>query len=783
MNQLVFDQRRAPETLIQLLDTLLQQWLDLPPAVRQQIDEQRRRLRQALPTLPALQRSGRVIALLQELEAIPAVAAIGGAILQAGKGPSMRMIAQLSDEQVRDLLNVLARPAPAEPDTAAAPVQVVAFQLHVNVLDKVTGDGALPVVIYLTPDTRPAEQQVDAILIPFADLRQPVIVDVLLSAPALRETSSAWLRAIAVYAVGRSLPAVYLLATDGSMGRQSLQVYFYQALGNAVRVIDIQSPHEAKSVAPALPAAGPTRGLSSADAVDYYTDIRFADQLLRQTLQPLLIRLTLEQSKTSAVTGKASVAFADPRQAELIEVILNAPPELSERTESNRRVLRLFRQTDSQPAVFLLQAGDQLGPHRLSIDFYHRGRLILNVELTSEIVDQLTPPAAGGPQQKTAPALDDLVANPPPPPDLELRIYYDPATRRMNFQLHAEQAELGYQRRDMGEIRLAADPSQFLEQRFLHLSELAVRTVESLSEDDSAVQTDELTVIGQGLFAELFPPALQKEYWRLKALREAGQLRSLVIISDEPWAPWELIKPFWYDETQDQVHEDGFLAETFELARWLPKRGLAPDVDVSAARLVAPALNLAYSELERQFFAGLQQKGLDVGQPLGLRTEVLATLQSARIKLLHLAAHGNVRHENINESPLELDNREYLRPSDLVGQRTVALRRERPLVFLNACHSGQIGFALTGLGGWAEKMVGDIGVSAFVGTLWEVNDLLAAKFAIRFYEQLMAGQTLGQAFQAARRYIHQLAPANSTWLAYTLYADPNARVSWRGLQA
>ena len=38
--------------------------------------------------------------------------------------------------------------------------------------------------------------------------------------------------------------------------------------------------------------------------------------------------------------------------------------------------------------------------------------------------------------------------------------------------------------------------------------------------------------------------------------------------------------------------------------------------------------------------------------------------------------------------------------------------------------------------------------------------------------------TLGAAFHAARMYKKDKNPANSTWLAYTLYGDPNIRVTW-----
>src|SRR5690606_23350175 len=80
-------------------------------------------------------------------------------------------------------------------------------------------------------------------------------------------------------------------------------------------------------------------------------------------------------------------------------------------------------------------------------------------------------------------------------------------------------------------------------------------------------------------------------------------------------------------------------------------------------------------------------------------------------------------------------------------------------------------------------VIADVGASAFVGTLWEVNDLLAAEFAIVFYDRLLAGDTLGQAFYAARLAVRDRQPDNPTWLAYVLYGDPNSRVVWGSEEA
>jgi CHAT domain-containing protein len=119
-----------------------------------------------------------------------------------------------------------------------------------------------------------------------------------------------------------------------------------------------------------------------------------------------------------------------------------------------------------------------------------------------------------------------------------------------------------------------------------------------------------------------------------------------------------------------------------------------------------------------------------------------------------------------------------LTPADLMGGDLSGIRTRRPLVFLNACHSGQVALGLTGLGGWADKFFREARASAFVGTLWEVSDDLAAEFAHTFYTLLADGKPLGEALRAARLHIRDKEQANPTWLAYALYGDPNGKVTF-----
>jgi CHAT domain-containing protein len=173
----------------------------------------------------------------------------------------------------------------------------------------------------------------------------------------------------------------------------------------------------------------------------------------------------------------------------------------------------------------------------------------------------------------------------------------------------------------------------------------------------------------------------------------------------------------------------------------------------------------------------LADYGVALRTDLQTKAEVLALVQEGKTQLLHVASHARFNADHPDASPLLLYDDDLL-PDEIDYRLIGRWRTARPVVFFNACEAGRIEYKLTGLGGWAEKFINDVRATAFVGTLWQVNDALAAEFAKIFYDELLAGQTLGAACFRARLHIKELAPANPTWLAYTLYGDPNTVVAW-----
>jgi CHAT domain-containing protein len=182
---------------------------------------------------------------------------------------------------------------------------------------------------------------------------------------------------------------------------------------------------------------------------------------------------------------------------------------------------------------------------------------------------------------------------------------------------------------------------------------------------------------------------------------------------------------------------------------------------------------LSSADEELNYFQSL---GVTLDKP-STRRQLFDLLGTQDYGVLHFACHGKFDIDQPGESVVQLPDRTLLQSDDLYNPEIEKrFRTNRPLVFLNACHSGRTGPTLTGLGGWAERFI-DMGCGAFIGCGWEVADPLAAEFAIAFYEGFRDGKTLGQAVHSARKQIRRKEdPANSTWLAYYLYGNPNCRL-------
>ncbi len=540
------------------------------------------------------------------------------------------------------------------------------------------------------------------------------------------------------------------------------------------------------------PPALTVQELAEPTVIDYHTDVRFHRQV--STFEhdiPLRVRLALNKSASSVVDETVAIEFITPDPQQVL-VVCNAEGFIvdDQDTKDSTRTILVYPGQDSQWAVFLLTPDLEAGPgtRRISLDFHHRGRPVGTASFEVEVRDRppvdksaieptplITDQAEDGSILERVAGRFTLASPDASRPDFVLRVLLSADRRRLTYILSSPDGKLGLGFRGMGSVKLEMDPRTFMEKTLLRLSQMARASREKLDDEQIAIHQETLREIGWELYEQLFTDKLKQAYRDLYQLRKTEGNLSLLIVSDEPWIPWEMVLP------HENLPEDDFLCAQFHLTRWLEGRGLPEDISLRQAQVVTPKSNLASVKLEQDYFTyevPRLRSEITLGPSwLDTAMQVKLALSQGDSQWFHFACHGNFDATRPDESALVLQDGP-LTPSQIAGPRRQGVAISRPLVFLNACHTAEAGFSLTRMGGWAERFV-RAGASAFIGSLWEVNDDLAAQFAIAFYNKLLAGHTLGEAFHAARLHIRTRDDANPTWLAYTLYADPNGKIQSR----
>ncbi len=499
---------------------------------------------------------------------------------------------------------------------------------------------------------------------------------------------------------------------------------------------------------------------------------------------PQLLRLirypNLDCSKHTVINQKFSLfvqLLIEPpdQEAEAVEVqdtsVLKQLPDVEivlrahgfDIVGSNTKILLVERDDDSEERFILIPRC--LGEQELRADFYQHGRRLSTVRHLMLVMEKLEEAVL---PQPIPPTSIELKTNPTlSPPDLELCVELDRHDNRtLYFTLHSSHSKVGYHHRKLGQVTLQGSPLEKMQAAYQELSQLA----RPMQRTEQALAERRLAALGNRLWDELIPEQLKQEYWRFKS-----HIKTVLVTSDEPWIPWEAIKPYQYSNDGERK-EDTFWCQQFAISRWLSGPGTADELLVGTARAIAPVQsNLAAVQEEVAFIRQLNNLHPEIAtlEPCSNSIEVLDWLETGKFSISHFACHGTFDATSPDNSAIMLSGI-ALRPSDIRAR--FGGRRIRPLIFINACHAARVGFSFTGLGGWAERLVKDAHVGAFVGAMWEVNDGLALRFAQRFYTALLQdNQNIAEAFRIAREEIRQLAPYNSSWLAYALYADPEGR--------
>ena len=238
---------------------------------------------------------------------------------------------------------------------------------------------------------------------------------------------------------------------------------------------------------------------------------------------------------------------------------------------------------DSSPVQFSLR-GLQVGPGRVMIDLSHGGRPSGSLDLTPEVVGYAD---ADRPSDAPPPLLATLIVNLDPtpirpPPDLVIKVFehrYANQAGRLQYVVSSALDQLGDLEvldGDFGTIDLKTDVAAWVEDRLGALAALACQA-DATSEQVSAT----LARVGYNLFEQLLPREFQELYWRI----QGRSVRTILILSDEPHIPWELIKPYRENPATGEFEEGEFLGKSYALTHWL--RGRPPAHRFSFKRIVA----------------------------------------------------------------------------------------------------------------------------------------------------------------------------------------------------
>ena len=285
-------------------------------------------------------------------------------------------------------------------------------------------------------------------------------------------------------------------------------------------------------------------------------------------------------------------------------------------------------------------------------------------------------------------------------------------------------------------------------------AEALIRRINAIAEGDLSQRYRALSQEGEQLWDRLVPTEVQRQFWDC-----LGRIEQLTILSDNDVFPWEVLHPG--GELGFLVTGDFPVTRTVEKWRWTRRLYKSP------ARFVVPRQPVDVPpEAERE--AGILRDILGATEPnISTLRELQGLIDDGGFGVLHFACHAGFSQDD--RGPQIMLDKPFL-PRELGRWRQAW---HQPLVFLNACRSAGPRYRCFGVDGFAERFL-HAGAGAFIGSLWEVGDLTALRFAQELYGMLTEGRTLGEAVTDLRRRVKNGDP---TWLAYAVYGHPAARLA------
>jgi hypothetical protein len=505
------------------------------------------------------------------------------------------------------------------------------------------------------------------------------------------------------------------------------------------------------------------------EAVERYPMILSPDQEAPEKQFPIVVSLTEDpQPDVSILSGsqtpEGKLIFSLPAGQESwkLDVFLTGPGLVFTRGP-NSATIDLPRKGDSTPATFLVKASSRAaadGVLHVRATFAYKGDILAHV--LRDIKITAATPAVGSEtatvKVSAAPASIEI-GDQVPRPDLLLYIKGDTVlvfspwldgslsgslrdrTGLSDFLVHDSPASAGRGSEPVDAERAAADAKGF----------------------------------GEKLYEYYAPDVFKTAFWRIVQMR-GDRFRTIQIYSDKPEIPWELMRPMRPDGTGEP---QDFLGLKYSVARWDTNDGLLRDhgpyrVSMPKMFVIAPHYSGSRS-LDGEAAETQELARLDGYSPVDGNFKALKALfRNPPQGIVHFAGHGELdaAHDEfeilLEDGALNVQSWRSMADAGLLGHT---------FFFFNACDVGQAKRTGNFVEGFGPAVLSK-GASGYIGALWPVNDQVAAKFSVRFYqllqEQMQHGPAdVSETLRRTRKEIYD--GKNPTALAYVLYGDTNLK--------
>ena len=329
-------------------------------------------------------------------------------------------------------------------------------------------------------------------------------------------------------------------------------------------------------------------------------------------------------------------------------------------------------------------------------------------------------------------------------------------------------------------------------------SSFASKVTSQVNAADGTVMVDNMLVSIGTLIRRAMPAEVLQTMAAVQAAVGPSRLARVLLLTDECHVPWELA---YLDTPPDPVRAP-FLGAQYAISRWIHGEDDIPvpppaTLEVRDIAIVLGSYeesNLAPLPHAKDETTALLAKAAD--SPTGFpRVTSVAATADALVDLLngmlptasgtmapemvHFACHGEVLGTGVaKRSVLYLNDGSALQETLFVSSKLG--RTAKSFLFMNACQVGVGGEELGQYAGFAGFAIA-AGFSGFVGPLWSVNDEVAKRIAVDFYQRCFgtdgtASRPVADVLADMRsQYLSEADPKKrqSTWLAYVHYGHPH----------